>query len=101
MLKADVMETLLYGCATWTLGKEHFAECTIFVLQIIVFQRRHRTERLMSYAKALKKAQRESVETTISKRQGPQEGTTRESRRPLASGVSCLRGPYCGRTMSD
>ena len=25
MLKAKVMETLLYGCVTWTLGKEHFA----------------------------------------------------------------------------
>ena len=24
--KAEVMETLLYGCVTWTLGKEHFAE---------------------------------------------------------------------------
>ena len=26
MLKAEVMEVLLYGCVTWTLGKEHFAE---------------------------------------------------------------------------
>ena len=26
MLKAEVMETMLYGCVTWTLGKEHFAE---------------------------------------------------------------------------
>ena len=26
MVEADVMETLLYGCAMWTLGKEHFAE---------------------------------------------------------------------------
>ena len=26
MLKAEVMETLLYGCVTWTLGKKHFAE---------------------------------------------------------------------------
>ena len=26
MLKAEVMETLLYGCVTWSLGKEHFAE---------------------------------------------------------------------------
>ena len=26
MLKAEVMETLLYGCVKWTLGKEHFAE---------------------------------------------------------------------------
>ena len=26
MLTAEVVETLLYGCVTWTLGKEHFAE---------------------------------------------------------------------------
>ena len=26
MLKVEVMETLLYGCVTWTLGQEHFAE---------------------------------------------------------------------------
>ena len=26
MLKTEVMETQLYGCVTWTLGKEHFAE---------------------------------------------------------------------------
>ena len=25
MPKAEEMETLLYGCVTWTLGKEHFA----------------------------------------------------------------------------
>ena len=72
MLKAEVMETLLYGCVTWTLGKEHFAELRTahhrFLLRIIVFQRRQRTDHLMSYAKARKKAQCESVETTIRKR---------------------------------
>ena len=72
MLKAEVMETLLYGCVTWTLGKEHFAELRTahhrFLLRIIGFQRRQRTDHLMSYAKALKKAQCESVETTIRKR---------------------------------
>ena len=26
MLRAEVMETMLYGCVTWTLGKEHFAD---------------------------------------------------------------------------
>ena len=26
MLKAEVMEPVLYGFITWTLGKEHFAE---------------------------------------------------------------------------
>ena len=71
-LKVEVMETLLYGCVTWTLGKEHFAELRAahhrFLLRIIGFQRRQRTDHLMSYAKALNKAQCESVETTIRKR---------------------------------
>ena len=82
MPKAEVMETLLYGCITWTLGKEHFAELrTAHHRFLLRFQRRQRTDHLMLYAKALTKAQRESVETT--------------------SGVSCLRGPYSGGTMSD
>ena len=72
MLKAEVMENLLYGCVTWTFGKEHFAQPRtahhMFLLRIIGFQRRQRTDHLMSYAKALKKAQCESVETTIRKR---------------------------------
>ena len=89
MLEAEVMEALLYGCVTWTLGKGHFAELRTahhrFLLRIIGigFQRRQRTDHVMSYAKALKKAQCESVQTTIRKR------------------VSSLRGPYSGHTMSD
>ena len=65
------METLLYGRVTWTLGKEHVATRTAhnrFLLRIIGFQHRQRTDHLMSYAKARKKAQCESVETTIRKR---------------------------------
>ena len=65
MLKAEVMETVLYGCVTWTLGKEPFAELRTaqhrFILPIIGFQRRHRTDYLMSYAKPLEKAEREGV----------------------------------------
>ena len=72
MLKAEVMETLLYGCVTWTLGKEHFAELRTahhrFLLRVIGFQRRQRTDLLVSYAKALKKAQCEIVLTTIRNR---------------------------------
>ena len=70
--KTEVMETLLCGCVTWTLGKEHFAELRTahhrFYLRIIGFQRGQGTGHLMSYAKALKKAQCESIETTIRKR---------------------------------
>ena len=57
MLKPEVMETLLYGCVTWTLGKEHFAELRTahhrFLLRIIGFQRRLCKDHIMSYAKAL------------------------------------------------
>ena len=72
MLKAEVMETLPYGCVTWTPGKEHLSELRTahhrFLLRIIGCQRRQRTDHLMSYTKALEKAQYESVETAIRKR---------------------------------
>ena len=52
MLKADVMETLLYWCVTWTLGKEHIAELRTArhrcLLRIIGFQRRQRTDHILS-----------------------------------------------------
>ena len=55
------METLLYGCVTWTLGQEHFAELRTahhkLYRWIFGFQRLQRTNHLMSYAKALKKTQ--------------------------------------------
>ena len=80
MLKAELMETLLYGCVTWTLGKEHLAELRTvhhrFLLRIIGFQRRQRTDHLMSDAKALIKAQCER-------------GHHPQSAYPLS-----LRGPY-------
>ena len=85
ILHVQVMETLLYGCVTWTLGQEHFAELRTahhtLLLRIIGFQRRQHTDHLMSYVKALKKAQCESVETTIRKRRlfaGAVQRTTNE-----------------------
>ena len=72
LLKTEVMGTLLYGCVTWALGLEHFAKLRTahhnLLPRIIGFQRRQRTDHRMSYAKALKKAQCESVETTTRKR---------------------------------
>ena len=72
MLVASENQSHRNGCVTWTLGKEHFAELRTahhrFLLRNIGFQRRQFTDHLMSYAKALKKAQCESVETTIRKR---------------------------------
>ena len=52
LLKAEVIETLLYRCVTWTLGKEQFAELRTahhrFLLRIIGFQWRQRTDHLTS-----------------------------------------------------
>ena len=71
VLKPEVMETLLYGCVTWALGLERFAKLRTahhnLLLRIIGFQRRQRTNPRMSYAKALKKVQCESVETSVRK----------------------------------
>ena len=87
MQKSEVMETLLYGCTTLTLGVEHFAVLhnahRKLLLRSIGFHRRQRNDHRMSYAKVLKKAQCESVETTIQKR------------RPI------FRGPYSGQNLSD
>ena len=61
MLTAEMLETLLYGCVTWILGKEHFAE-------LRTAHHRFSYRSLVSYAKAFETAQCESVETTIRKR---------------------------------
>ena len=71
-LKAEVIETLLYGCVTWTLGAEHFAKLRTVhhqvLLRVFGFQRRHRADyTTLSYAKVLKKTRCESIETTIRK----------------------------------
>ena len=85
LLNVEVMGTL---CCTFvfTLGQEHFAELRTahhnLLLRVMGFQRQKRTDHLMSYAKALTKAQCEIVETTICKRR------------------LLLRGAYIGRTMS-
>ena len=58
--KAEVMETLLYRCVTWTLGNEHVTELRTahhrFPIHITGFQRRQRTDHLTSYAKVFQKA---------------------------------------------
>ena len=67
-LKAEVIETLLYECVTWTLRAEHFAKLRTahhqVLLRVIGFQRRVRTDH-----------------TTLSLvREGPQNGTLPEHR---------------------
>ena len=60
MLKAEVIETLLHGCVTWTLSAQHFARLRSahhqYLLRVIGFQRRQNTDyTTLSYAKTLKK----------------------------------------------
>jgi len=72
MLKAEVLETLLYGCMTWTLGQEHYAKLRTvhhqLLLRTIGFSRRQRSDHVLSYSKALKQTQCDSVETVVRKR---------------------------------
>ena len=70
--KAEVMDTLLYGCVTRILSQGHFPDLLSanhnLLLSIIGIQRRQMTDRLIPIAKSLNDAQSESVETTTRKR---------------------------------
>ena len=58
MLKAEVIETLLCGCVTWTLSAQRFARLRSahhrVLLRVVGFQRRQRPDyTTLSYAKAV------------------------------------------------
>ena len=86
MLKAEVIETLLHGCVTWTLSAQHFARLRSahhqVLLRVIGFKRRQSTDyTTLSYAKALNK--------------------TRASKRPSVNAGSSSRGPWHDKTRGD
>ena len=73
MPKAEVIETLVYGCVAWTLVAEQIAKLRTahrqVLLRVIGVQCRLRADRTtLSYAKALKVTRCESIDTTIRKR---------------------------------
>lgn len=71
MLKNKVVETLLHGCVTWTLGLENLSgvrKAHHKLLGIIGFQCQQRTNNPILYAKVHKKAQCERVEMANRKR---------------------------------
>ena len=73
MMKAEVIETLLYRCETWTLRAEHFVKLRTahyqVPLRVIGFQRRLRTiHSTLSHATALKMTRCESIEQDIRER---------------------------------
>ena len=59
LLKAEAMETLLYGCMTWAPRNAHYRQLRTthhkLLLRVIGYHRVYGTHRKMSYAKALKK----------------------------------------------
>ena len=74
MLKAEVVEALLYGCATWTLRPEDYESLRTvhhkLLLRVVGFRRKDRVGyKTLSYREVLGKTKCERIETTIRKRQ--------------------------------
>ena len=109
LFKAEVMEAMLYGCATWTMRSQDFSSLRTahhkLLLRIIVFRHKDRIGyKPLSYREVLERTDSERIETTIRKRQlgftgalvrqgdsrlavqGPKRGG-----RPATSWVDCLQ----------
>ena len=75
LFNAEVMEAMLYGCATWTMRSQDFsslrtAHHKLVLLRIIGFRRKDRTGyKPLSYREVLERTGSERIETTIRKRQ--------------------------------
>ena len=74
LFKAEVMESMLYGCATWTMRSQDFSSLRTdhhkLLLRIIGFRRKDRIRyKPLSYREVLERTGSERIETTIRKRQ--------------------------------
>ena len=69
MVRSEVVEALLYGCATWTPLKGHYAKlCTTHhrtLLRILGAWCKSPNKRILSYKDALQRTECESIETTV------------------------------------
>ena len=69
MVKAEAIETYLYGCSTWTLRQEHYAKLRTVhhrvLLRIIGAQRKRPHHRKTSYNRALEITGCDSIDTTL------------------------------------
>lgn len=87
MLKAEVMETLLYRCVTWTLSAKHSTKLRTahpqVLLRAISLQRRQRTDH-----------------TTLSRKPSSRHDA-RSSKRISTYGGFYLQGPCRGKTRGD
>ena len=72
MLTAEVLETLLYGCVTWTPSKADYGRLRKahhqMLLRCLGSRKRKRENHILSYANALLRTDSESVETTVRRR---------------------------------
>ena len=73
LFKAEVMEPMLYGCATWTMRSQDFSSLRTahhkLLLRVIVFRRKNRTGyKPLSYREVFRRTGSERIETTTRKR---------------------------------
>ena len=73
LLQAEVVETLLYGCASWSLSADHYTKLNgahrQFLTRCIGWSKWKRTDRPLSYAETLLQTGcGETIEATIRKR---------------------------------
>ena len=69
MLKAEVLETLLYECVTWSPTKADYDRLRKahhqMLLRHLGWRKRKREDHIVSYANAILRTDSESVETTV------------------------------------
>ena len=69
MVRSEVVEALLYGCATWTPLKGHYTKHRTthhrMLLGILGAWCKSPNERILSYKDALERTECESIETTV------------------------------------
>ena len=72
LLKAEVVETLLYGCMTWSPNKPEYERLPrvhhSMLLRCLGWRKRKRDDHTLSYADALAKTASESIEAIVRKR---------------------------------
>ena len=71
-LKAEVAETLIYGCMTWSLNKPDYDRLQLvshsMLVRCVGWRKRKRDDHILSYADALAKTASESIEAIVCKR---------------------------------
>ena len=69
MVRSEVVEALLYGCATWTHLKGHYTKLRTthhrMLLRILGAWRKSPIKRILSYKDAVQRTECESIETTM------------------------------------